>query len=69
MLNITDEQKNILEQYIENVNLYIDNDDIENLLIEIDDVIIEHGMDMSQEITSKGIELQKLYDQVYNQNQ
>lgn len=69
MLNITDEQKNILEQYIENVNSYIDDDDIENLLIELDDVIIEHGMDMSQEITSQGIELQKLYDQVYNQNQ
>ncbi|MGN1318064.1 MAG: hypothetical protein ACI4VF_03545 [Lachnospirales bacterium] len=68
MLNVTDEQKTILEQYIDDVNMYIENDDIENLLIELDDIIIEHGMDMEQEITSSGIELQKIYDQIFNQN-
>ena len=46
----------------------IANDDIEKLLICFDDAIIEFGMDKEQEITSKGIEMQKIYDEIYNQN-
>ncbi len=68
MLNITDEQKKILNKYLDNVNELIDNNNIEKLLIEFDDAIIEFGMDNDQEITIKGVEMQRIYDQIYNQN-
>lgn len=70
MLNITKEQVDYLKLYLEPelVDKYIEDDDIGNLLIDYDDAIIELGMDKTQEITHKGIEMQKIYDQIYNQN-
>lgn len=68
MLNITNKQKKVLNSYLDNVEELINNDDIERLLLDFDDAIIKFGMDEEQEITVKGVEMQKIYDQIYNQN-
>lgn len=69
MLNITSEQKDKVKQYVNKIDNYIETDNLEELLIDLDDAIISFGMDSKQdEMTEVGIELQKVYDQIYNQN-
>lgn len=60
---ITDKQKNIIEKYIENPS-----DDIDILLLDLDDKITEIGFDEEYNLNDIGIILQKLYDELYNQN-
>lgn len=60
---ITDKQKNIIEEYIENPS-----DDIDILLLDLDDKITEIGFDAEYNLNDIGITLQKLYDELYNQN-
>lgn len=67
MINVTDEQKNILKKHIKNFDELIKRDDVNELLLAIDDVIV-FNMDENDEPDELGIELQKLYDQIYNNN-
>lgn len=60
---ITDKQKNIIEEYIENPS-----NDIDILLLDLDDKITEIGFDAEYNLNDIGITLQKLYDELYNQN-
>lgn len=70
MINISENQINYLKKYMnpEVVDVYIQTNDLGNLLIDFDDAIIEFGMDEDQEITPLGVEMQKIYDQIFNQN-
>lgn len=68
MLNITDEQRALLFEHITNAQEYIDEGDIDQLLEELDDRITEIGFDSNYELNSEGLELQKLYDEIYEQN-
>lgn len=68
MLDITEKQKETISPYISKIDDYIDSDNLGELLVDLDDAIIIYGMDENQEITAKGIELQRIYDQIYNQN-
>lgn len=68
MLNITDEQKTLLLEHITNAQEYIDEGNIDQLLEELDDRITEIGFDSNYELNSEGLELQKLYDEIYEQN-
>ena len=65
---INDEQIEVLEQYIENINEFIQNDDVQGLLDTIDDIIVDNILGNNDEPDEEGIKLQKIYDEIYNQN-
>nr|DAM28969.1 MAG TPA: hypothetical protein [Bacteriophage sp.] len=60
---MTDEQKKLIEQYIENPS-----DDIDSLLLQLDDKITEIGFDKNYDLNKEGLILQKLYDELLSQN-
>lgn len=68
MIIITERQKEYLKSYIENLDDLIEKDDIQLLLDTIDDEIVDNILGNNDEPDEKGIELQKIYDQIYNQN-
>ena len=54
---------------MKNLDLLIEKDDVNDVLDKIDTLIIVKGMTKDQEwLTPFGLELQKLYDDIYNQN-
>lgn len=61
-MNITEEQKEILKKY--DIELL---DDEDELLDVIDDKIISIGFYADYSLNKEGRELQRLYDQLYNQ--
>lgn len=63
MLNITDEQKKILDEYG-----IVVVDDINTLLLDIDSKITEIGFNYDYSLNEIGLKLQRLYDQIYMQN-
>ena len=66
---ISEKQKSYLEKYIENLHIMIEKDDLDEILDKIDTLIIVKGMTEDQEwLTPLGIELQKIYDEIYYQN-
>jgi hypothetical protein len=67
MIKVTDEQKKALKNHIDNLEVLIESDDVNELLLAIDDAIIAN-MDEDDEPDASGIELQKIYDQIYNNN-
>jgi len=67
MVNITDKQKEILKPHIEELDELIKLDDVQILLDKIDDVIV-YNMGEDDEPDELGIRLQRIYDQIYNQN-
>ena len=60
---MTDEQKKIIKQSIDNPS-----DDIDSLLLQLDDKITEIGFDKNYDLNEKGLILQKLYDELLNQD-
>lgn len=62
---IKDEQIKVLKPYIPNIAEF---DSVQELLDTIDDLIVDNILGNNDEPDSKGIELQKIYDQIYNQN-
>lgn len=69
-MKITKEQKEILSVYIDKTEEYIEKDDVNGLLREIDWVITEKGLTQDQEwLTPFGKIFQKIYDDIYYQNE
>lgn len=62
-MNITDEQKQLLTKY----GVYITGD-VNTLLLDLDDKITEIGFNQDYSLNEIGLKLQRLYDQLYNQN-
>ena len=62
-MNITDEQRKLLEKY--SVEVLCDADDT---LLALDDKITEVGFNADYSLNEKGQELQKLYDELYAAN-
>ena len=62
-MNLTQIQKELLEENGINIT-----DDINDLLLDLDAKITEIGFDKNYNLNSVGLELQKLYDQIYYQN-
>ena len=60
---MTDEQKRLIEQYIDNPS-----NDIDSLLLQLDDKITEIGFDENYDLNEEGLVLQKLYDELLNQD-
>lgn len=65
---VNDEQSEILKPYIDNLEELISNDNLEELLDAIDDVIVDNILGNNDEPDEEGIKLQRIYDQIYNQN-
>lgn len=62
-VNITDEQRKLLEKYSVEVL-----DDVDDTLLALDDKITEVGFNTDYSLNKKGRELQKLYDELYAAN-
>lgn len=65
---ITDYQKQTLSRYIPDLEKLIENGDVQALLDEIDNVIVDNILANNEEPDSEGIMLQRIYDQIFNQN-
>ena len=65
---VTEEQIAILKPYIANIEELIKNDDVQEVLDAIDDVIIENILGNNDEPDEEGIKIQRIYDQIFNQN-
>ena len=62
------EQIEILKLYIENIEELIAEDDVQVVLDAIDDVIVDNILGNNDEPDEEGIKLQRIYDQIFNQN-
>lgn len=63
MIKITEEQDGILKKY----NI-VCSDDVNVLLLDLDAKITEIGFNPDYSLNEIGLKLQRLYDQLYNQN-
>ncbi len=68
MINITEEQKQYLKEQNVDIREALENEDLGELLLAIDDAIVDNIVDHNDEPDETGIKLQRIYDQVYNQN-
>ena len=67
-MHITQEQLDVLKRYIENIEDLISADDVQEVLDAIDNVIVDNILAHNDEPDKEGIMLQRIYDQIYNQN-
>lgn len=65
---ITDNQIGDLKQYIDNIEEIVESASVEELLDILDDVIIENILGNGDEPDAVGVKLQRIYDEIYNQN-
>lgn len=65
---ITDCQKQTLSRYIPDLEKLIEEGDVQALLDEIDNVIVDNILANNEEPDAEGILLQRIYDQIFNQN-
>lgn len=65
---IKDEQIEILKPYIENIDELVQNGSVQEVLDAIDDAIVDNILGNDDEPDEEGIKLQKMYDEIYNQN-
>ncbi len=68
MIKITEEQKRYLLEQSVGINDALKNNDLGALLLTIDDAIVDNIVDHNDEPDEIGINLQRIYDQIYNQN-
>ncbi len=66
---VKDEQIKILKIYIENIEELIEDDDVQAVLDSIDDIIVDNILKNNEEPDAEGIKLQKIYDEIYDQNE
>ena len=62
------EQVEVLKLYIENIDDLIAKGDVQVVLDAIDDVIVNNILENGDEPNDEGIKLQKIYDEIFNQN-
>ena len=64
---ITAEQKEFLAKYIDNLEEVLASEDVNDLLLAIDDAILD-TFDSSGNPSAEGIELQNIYNEIYEKN-
>ena len=69
MLMITEEQRKELEKVIPNLQVFIEQDTDEELLQVLDELILDEYDDDQNNLSLKGIQLQKIYDEIYMANE
>lgn len=65
---IKPEQIEVLKPYIDNIEDLVESDDVQSMLDAINDVIVENILANNDEPDDEGIKLQKIYDEIFNQN-
>lgn len=65
---IKDNQIEVLEPYIKNITELVQSDDVQKVLDAIDDAIVDNILGNDDEPDEDGIKLQKMYDEIANQN-
>lgn len=65
---VSNEQIKALKPYIDNIEDLIEKDDVQEVLDAIDDVIVDNILGNNDEPDDEGIKLQKIYDEIYDQN-
>ena len=69
MLKVTDEQYKLLKEYLPKIDEYIESDDIDELLSELDFAIVDYGFEHGQkQLNPVGQELQRAYDIIHREN-
>lgn len=62
------EQIEALKPYIEDIEALVTLGDVQAVLDTIDDVIVDNILANNDEPDYEGIKLQKIYDEIFNQN-
>ncbi len=62
------EQIEMLKPHIENIEDLIETGDVQEVLDAIDDVIVDNILANNDEPDDEGVKLQKIYDEIFNQN-
>ena len=62
------EQIKVLKPYIESIEDLLKNDDVQLVLDAIDDAIVDNILANNDEPDEEGVKLQKIYDEIFNQN-
>ena len=65
---VTEEQKELLSDKMENFDEIIKSDNVNDLLIPLNDLIFMIGMNQNYDLNEMGFKLQKVYDEIYDQN-
>lgn len=65
---VKSEQIKTLKPYIDNIEDIVKSDDVQSVLDAIDDVIVDNILANNDEPDDEGIKLQKIYDEIFNQN-
>ena len=65
---VTDNQIRYLKQYIDDIEEIVECGSVVDLLDALDDVIVENILSNGDEPDAVGIKLQRIYDEIYNQN-
>lgn len=65
---VTAKQIEVLTPYINNIEELIKSYDVDDVLDAIDAVIVDNILANNDEPDSVGIKLQKVYDEIFNQN-
>ena len=65
---VKSEQIEVLKPYIDNIEDLVESDDVQSVLDAIDDEIVENILANNDEPDDEGIKLQKIYDEIFNQN-
>ncbi len=68
MIKITEEQKSFLYEQDIDITEAISTDNVDLLLEVVDDAIVDNIVDNNDEPDEIGIKLQRIYDQIRNQN-
>ena len=68
MIKITEEQKSFLYNQDIDITDAISTDNVDLLLEVVDDAIVDNIVDNNEEPDEIGIKLQRIYDQIRNQN-
>jgi len=67
-MEITEEQIEMLREYIEELDVYLMDEDPAGILYELGDLIEDNIQDNEGDLDDVGEELQALWDQIYDQN-
>lgn len=62
------EQIEMLKPYIDNIEELVESDDVQAVLDAIDDVIVDNILANNDEPDDEGVKLQKIYDEIFNEN-
>lgn len=68
MISVTNEQRDLLIKHLPNANKLLESDDVNEILLPLDDLITEIGFQENYELNELGLKLQKIYDEIYTQN-